>query len=155
MKIDFTSQDVTTLKTELIVVGQYQDDTKPQGKLAEIDQALQGAVSDLVFQGDITGKAKETVLIHTLGKLPTPRVLVIGLGQHEDFDQDMVREVAAIAVKQGMKMKVKRMASCPFGINHPKIHEHHVTHSFAEGAVLASYHFEGYGSKKNPVTQLT
>jgi len=150
LKIEFTNQDVTTLKTDLIVVGQYQNDTKPEGKLAEINQALDGAISNLIFQGEITGKAKETVLIHTFGKISTPRVLVIGLGQRDDFDQDTVREVAAIAVKQGIKLKVKKMAACPFGLHNPNIHEHHVTHSFAEGAVLASYHFEGYGSKKEP-----
>ena len=154
MRIEFSNQDLTSLHVDLIVLGHFQDDKKPQGKLAELDQILNGAFSDLIQQGDITGKAKETLILHTFGKIPSPRVLVIGLGKRDKFDQDMVREVAAIAVKQGIKVKADKIASCPFGINHPNIHEHHVTHSFAEGAVLASYHFAGYGSKKEERHQI-
>ncbi|TCS83133.1 leucyl aminopeptidase [Tepidibacillus fermentans] len=154
MKIEFTNLNVAEIKADLLVFGHYLNEKKPQGKLAELDQVLDGAISDLIQQGDITGKAKETVLIHTFGKIPASRVLVIGLGNYDQFDQDLIREVAAIAVKQGIKVKAKRIASCPFGINHPNVHEHHVTHSFAEGAVLAAYHFEGYRSEKEEHHQI-
>ncbi|MFV9511550.1 leucyl aminopeptidase [Tepidibacillus sp. LV47] len=154
MKIEFTNLDVAKIKADLLVFGHYFDEKKPQGKLAELDQLLDGAISELIQQGDITGKEKETVLIHTFGKIPAPKVLVIGLGNYDRFDQDKVREVAAIAVKQGIKVKAKQIASVPFGIHHTHIHEHHVTHSFAEGALLASYHFEGYGSKKEEQFQV-
>ncbi|KXG44156.1 leucyl aminopeptidase [Tepidibacillus infernus] len=154
MKIEFLNQPVTSIQTDLLVLGHYSENTKPQGKLADVDQALDGAISDLIQQGEITGKAKETTLIHTFGKISAKRILVIGLGEKDAFDQDMVREIAAVAVKTAIKVKAKKVASCPFGIKHPNIHEHHVTHSFAEGAHLAHYRFDGYSSKKEEQHQV-
>ena len=148
MKFEFTNQPVVTIEADLLVLGQFSDSKKPEGKLAEVDEALNGAISELMQEEEITGKLKEATLVHTLGKISSKRVLVVGLGNKDKFDQDMVREVAAVATKVAKKLKSNVVASCPFGINHPNIHEHHVTHSFAEGMLLADYAFEGYGSEK-------
>jgi len=151
MKIEFTKQEVTKLQADLLVLGHYKNTTKPQDQLAEVDKALEGAISDLIQQGDITGKAKETTLLHTFGKIAAKRILVIGMGEQEKLNQDDVRELAAIAIKNAIKVKAKKVASIPFGYNHPNIHEHHVTHSIAEGAHLAQYKFENYRSEKEEI----
>ncbi len=148
MKFEFTNQFVLSIEADLLVLGHFSDSKKPEGKLAEVDQAMNGAISELIQEEEISGKIKETTLVHTLGKITAKRVLVVGLGNKDKFDQDMVREVAAVATKVAKKLKANTVVTCPFGINHPNIHEHHVTHSLAEGMLLANYAFEGYRLEK-------
>jgi len=154
MKIEFIHQSPTKIQTDLLAVGMYRQEKKPRGILAEIDEKLEGAILDLIQQEDISGKAKATTLLHTYGKIPAKRLLVVGLGEEEQFDQDMVREIAGIVVNTAKKVKAKKVASVPFGIDHPNVSEHHVTHSFAEGAHMANYHFAGYGSEKEEDHQI-
>ncbi len=148
MKLAFTSKNVKDLKADLLVLGLFKDESKLSGNIAEVDEILDGIVTDLIQQGDISGAFKETTLLYTFGKIPVKRILIIGLGEKDKFNQDLLREATAVLVKQAETTKSKTVVSEPFGLNHPTIHEHHVTHSFAEGVYLASYSFEGYSSKK-------
>ncbi len=150
MKIEFTNQSAVNIQADLLAVGMYSEETKPQGILAELDQKLEGAILDLIQQEDISGKLKATTLLHTFGKIPAKRLLIVGLGEEKSFDQDRLREVAGLVVKTAKSVKAKKVASILFGLNHPNISEHHVTHSFAEGATMAHYHFDGYGLEKEP-----
>ena len=148
IKIKLTKSSILEQKTDLLVVGFYKNSNKPEGLLAELDNLLEGAILDLIQQGDITGKHQEVTILHTFGKLPAKRLLVIGLGEEAKFDHQQLREAAGTVVKTGLKLKVKKICSVLLGLNNPNIHEHHLTHSFAEGAYLADYHFVGYNSEK-------
>lgn len=151
MKIELTNQSLTSVKADLLAVGYYSDANKPKGLLAELDEKLNGAILELIQNGDVTGKFKETTLLHTFGKLPIKRLLIVGLGEEESFDQESLREVAGVVIKQAIKTKSKTVASVLFGDDSENIHEHHLTHSFAEGAILAQYKFVGYElSKEEP-----
>lgn len=153
MRIELTEQLVHNIQADLLVLGHYSN-SKPEGYLAEIDQLLNGYIQDLIEQGDITGKAKESVTIHTFGKITAKRLVVIGLGEKEKFDEEMLKEASAIAVKTGLKHKANNIVTELFGQNHPNISEHHVTHSFAEGALLGNYKFLGYSSKLEERTEI-
>lgn len=150
MKIEFLAKSVTSIETELLVLGLFQGQTKCEGDLGQIDDALDGAISQLIQQGDLEGKTKQSLLIHTLGKIPAKRLLVIGLGELDAFDAHVAREAAAVALREARKMKVAHFASAAFGLEEKKFSEHAVGQAFAEGAHLANYHFEGYGLGREP-----
>lgn len=149
MKLQFIDARLADVKADLLVLGCFKEQSKPGGMLAEADHLLDGAITELIQQGDITGAFKETALLYTYGRMTAKRLLIIGLGEDERLDQDRLREIAAVLVRMAVKSKAKKIVSELFGLGHPKIHEHHVTHSFAEGAKLASYEFAGYRSKKD------
>ncbi|MEB3102088.1 leucyl aminopeptidase [Ferviditalea candida] len=148
MKIQFTDTGLAEVKADLLVLGCFKEITKPEGMLAEADRMLDGAITELIHLGEITGAFKETTLLHTYGRMTAKRLLIIGLGETERFDSNRLREIAAVTVRSAAKTKAKKIVTELFGLGHPIIHEHHVTHSFAEGAYLASYQFAGYSSKK-------
>ena len=58
---------------------------------ASIDGLLGGAISLLIKQGEVKGKRSEITLLHSLGKLPAERVLVMGLGKEKDLTTNRVR----------------------------------------------------------------
>ncbi len=63
--------------TELLVVNLFEGVSQPGGATGAVDDALQGAISELIAAGDLTGKAGEAVLAYPRGGLPARRVLVV------------------------------------------------------------------------------
>ena len=95
MKIRATVGDITKIKANAIMVNFFEGMVHPDGDLATIDKALDGAVSQLINQGEIKGKLSEITVVHTLSKLPATRVVIAGLGKPSELSRDKVRGVVA------------------------------------------------------------
>ena len=92
--------DLARHPAKAVIVNLFEGVKSPGGGTGAVDKALDGAISQLIAEGEIKGKKSELTLIHTLGKLPTPRVLVAGLGKQSDFNLDTVRDVTATALRR-------------------------------------------------------
>ncbi len=90
MKIKVVSGNILEIKADAVLLSIYEGTEKPEGELARLDSALDGAVSALLAQGEVKGKSGEITLIHTLGKLPAGRVVLIGLGKPGELARDKV-----------------------------------------------------------------
>ena len=73
--------DLAQWNGDAVVVNLFEGVTAPGGGTGAVNAALGGAVSALIADKEITGKLGETAVIHTLGKAPAKRVLVVGLGK--------------------------------------------------------------------------
>ncbi len=73
------------LKSGCVVVGVFEG-----GKLSAsaqvLDKAAKHVLSDLIAQGDISGKAATTLLLHKLPGVAAERVLLVGLGKANQTD---------------------------------------------------------------------
>ncbi|MDE2765069.1 MAG: leucyl aminopeptidase, partial [Chloroflexota bacterium] len=78
--------DIVQTNADAIVVNLFEGVTAPEGGTGAVDRALDGAISSLIADGEITGKAGETTVIHAFGKIAAKRVVVAGLGKQERFD---------------------------------------------------------------------
>src|SRR3972149_5394711 len=87
--------DVTKFRGDALVVNLFEGVKSPGGATGAVDGALSGAIRKLMQAGEATREGGEQTLIHTLGKLPVQRVLVMGLGKKEEFTLDRVRIVSA------------------------------------------------------------
>ena len=83
MEIRAQSGDIVAYASKSIVVNLFQGVKGPGGATGAVDRALDGAISRLIEDGELQGKYGELTLLHTLGRLPSPRVLVVGLGKAE------------------------------------------------------------------------
>lgn len=72
-----------------------------------VDEAADRQLSKLVTRGDITGKAGNTVMLHTLSGISAERILLIGLGKANEFKDkqfiDAVRNTFAALHKSNCK----------------------------------------------------
>lgn len=96
---------------DLLVVGHFADETVPKGAAKDLDEFLGGAISQLIMQGDITGKWLETTVIHPFGhtgqtgqtgqtaKIVAKRVAVLGLGKESEFNFERLRDAAGTVVR--------------------------------------------------------
>jgi leucyl aminopeptidase len=78
MQIKVQSGDIATASADAVVVNLFEGVASPGGGTGAVDQAMGGAISQLISAGDIRGKLGEFTIIHTLGKVASPRVIVAG-----------------------------------------------------------------------------
>ena len=88
------------------------------------------------------GKFGQTYLLHTLGKCNADKILTIGFGKREEFDNNKMREAVAKAVKKLQQIKAKRAAfdfdvACDCGKD------------AVIGAMIADYSYDKYKSEKS------
>ena len=148
MDIKVVVGDITEVAADAIVVNLFQGVTAPGGATGAVDTALDGALSDLIADGEITGK-KGTAVIHTLGKMPTKRVVVAGLGKQDGFDVNTIRDVAGDAARYLRGLGVKKAATILHGAGIGGIDPEAAAAALAEGTLLGLYAFRHHMSGDN------
>jgi leucyl aminopeptidase len=111
------------------------------GASASVDQALNGAISQLMADGEIRGKEGELTLVHTLGRIPAARVLVLGLGKADSFDLATLRNGVAAAARYLRKTGAGALATVPLAAGDLGQSAAASAQAIAEGALLGLYTF--------------
>src|SRR3990170_2644644 len=136
MEIEVVSGDITQVAVDAVLVNHFEGVGKPGGATGAVDQALGGAITQLIQEGEVKGKLGEVTLIHTLGKIPPKRVAVVGLGKPEGFTLDRLRGCVADGLRALRRTGVGRAATTPFGAGLGGMEPRPVAQAVAEGAIL-------------------
>jgi leucyl aminopeptidase len=144
LEIKVTTGDITQVEADAVVVNLFEGVEQPAGAAAAVDKALDGAIGQLIRQGEIKGKAGEVGIIHTLGRLPARVVAVAGLGKRQDFDLDRVRRVAGDFSRCLRKLNCHRLATILHGAGTGGIEPEASAEAIVEGSVLGLYNFGRY-----------
>ncbi len=145
MQLSVVQGNLAQIAADCIVVNLFEGVSEPGGATGAIDQALSGAIRTLIAMGDCTGKAGTTTLLYSNGKLPSARVLIVGLGKAEKFDLKAARKAAATVYKALSKLKgVKRYATIVHGAGIAGLDGQQAAQALAEGSLLAAYQAPNY-----------
>ena len=159
MKIGVKSADITTAKTPALVVNLFKGVKKPGGATGAVDAALDGAISQLIKDGEIKGGEGETTLLHTMGKIAPARVVVLGLGDQSKFDAQVVRRVSGEVVRYLRRRGIAKAVTIAHGAGIGGLSPEESGRAIAEGAVLGLYRFGRYqsanGDEAKEFTELT
>lgn len=141
MNIKVTDEALQDLQTPLIALGVAQD-AQPRlaGLAAEIDAALTGQISAILEAGDFRGQLNETLILYTRGALPTPRVMLVGLGKPEEITYDVIRQAAAAAATRANELGLEALHIPLLHVD--KLEATRVAEAIAEGVTLALYRFQ-------------
>ena len=134
MRVNVAHGDINKWATPALIVNLFEGATVPAGATAAVDDALGGAISKLIGEGEIRGKRGEMTLIHTLGKMLSSRVLVAGLGKSSALTLDGVRSVAGESCRYLRKAGVETVATIVHGAGTGGIETHLAGQAIAEGA---------------------
>jgi len=115
MQVDIKQGNILESDADLIIVNLFEEVTEPAGATGAVDKALDGQISKLIELGDCSGELGETTLFYTLGRLPAPRVLVVGLGKADAFDINNARIAAAKAIRAARNAGAKQAATMVHG----------------------------------------
>ncbi len=141
MEIKVIVGDIDKTKAGAIIVSLFEGMERLDGDIATIDKALDGAISQLISQGEIKGKLNEITTIHSLGKLPADRVAVAGLGKPPELSQDRVRGVVAETCRQLRQKGVDSIATTALGAGVADISPEAAAQAVTEGVLLGVYSF--------------
>jgi leucyl aminopeptidase len=141
MRIKVETGDITASTADAVVVNLFEGVAVPSGGTGAIDQALGGLLSNLIAAGDLRGKWGEFTLVHTQGKLPSPRLVVAGLGKADKFDIDRVRELAGNLSRYLRRLRVRSAATIAHGAGGAGLDPADCAEAIAEGTVLGLYRF--------------
>ena len=141
MEIKVIVGDIDKTKAGAIIVSLLEGVERLDGDIATIDKALDGAISQLISQGEIKGKLNQITTIHSLGKLPADRVVVAGLGKQPELSQDRVRGVVAETCRQLRQKGVNSIATTALGAGLAGISPEAAAQAVTEGVLLGVYSF--------------
>jgi len=123
------SQD---LDTEVLVINKFEGEKTSQ-ELAN---------TYAVEKDNFEGKLGTTYLLHTYGKIPADKILVIGFGKKEEFDGTKMTEAAAKAVKKLKQIKAKKAVFNFDGVSQ-------YGKEAVIGAYIGDYSFDKYKTEKD------
>ena len=148
MEITVVEGDVTEIETEVLIVNLFEAVDAPAGATGAVDSAIGGLITELISDGEITGAASASVLIHTPNsaypKFKPSRVLVVGLGSEESFDLNVARRVSAAVIRRLRTSGVKNAATIVHGAGIGGIDRAAGAQALTEGSLLGSYRFNKY-----------
>ncbi len=141
MELDVQQGDISSFQAGAIVVNLFEGVTSPAGATGAVDRGMGGAISALIAQGDIRGKPGEFTLVHSLGKVPSPRVVVAGLGKQADFNLDKVRDLSGNLARYLRRQRIKHAAVICHGAGIGGMDAEACAGAIAEGSALGLYRF--------------
>ncbi len=149
MEIKVIAGDITKIRTDAIIVNFFEGMKKPDGDIAAVDKALDGAISQLISQGEIKGKLNEITIVHSLGKLPTARVVVSGLGKQSELSPNKVRGAVAETCRWLRQKGIGNIATTAQGAGINDIRLEDAAQVVTEGALLGLYSFRRHITKED------
>lgn len=146
---------VNKVKTDALVVFYPEgEDTFPDD-IALLDKELNDGISTLVKEGEIKGKSGEITVIHTLGKLPAVRIVVVGTGKKKTVTADRFRSVAGSVCRQLRSKDISNVTiNAPAADYYKGITDAEIVQAVTEGALLGTYSFRKYLKNKDKTSTI-
>ncbi|MFP6680082.1 MAG: leucyl aminopeptidase [Dehalococcoidia bacterium] len=154
MELSVVAGDITAQPVDAIVINLFEGVDTPGGATGHVDNAIGGAISSLIADGEIKGGRGELTVIHTIGDtfpgFAPDRVLVAGLGSRESLDLDGVRSVSAVVARRLRRLNVQTAASIVHGAGIGGLEPQNSAEAVVEGLMLGLYRFDKYRTSSKP-----
>lgn len=144
--IRLISKDITQVEADALVVYHFEGAAATEGTTATIDKALEGTISQLLKDKEFSGKFLEQTELHTMGKIKSKRVALVGLGKKQDFTLDRARMAAGEGARYIQKLGAKTGATV---IPDSSLKREEAAQAAVEGALMGLYAFKRY-KKQDP-----
>ncbi|WP_179401598.1 leucyl aminopeptidase [Burkholderia guangdongensis] len=140
-----------TGKADCIVLGVFEAQTL-SGAALDVDEATGGLVSRVVKAGDMDGKSGKTLFLHEVAGIGASRVLLVGLGKQDAFNQKAYRDAVRAAWRA---LLATRIAQVTFTLAQSLADDERGADWGVREAILAlrgeTYRFTAMKSKPEPV----
>lgn len=110
MQVNFLTGRITEISTELLVGGLFLDARPVRGLSGQIDWLYSGLISHLIKQEKLSGSLGEAMLLSSGGKLSTPKIMVVGLGNKKEFTCGVLETIAGELFRRVRDLGITRVA---------------------------------------------
>ena len=138
--------DITAVESDVAIVNLFEGVTQPAGVTGAADTHLKGLISQLIEDGELSGKLGAITVLHTprdsYSSAPK-RILVVGLGRESSFDLAAIRTASAAAIHR-VKSFAKTVTTVVHGAGIGRQDTCAAAQALAEGTILGAYSFDKY-----------
>ncbi len=162
MDIQATAQAVQEVQADALIVaarktGKDEHRVQLSATATALDGTLNSLISELSMDGEFKGGLGEMLTVHTMGRMATKRVIVVGLGAQDKITTQSIRRASAIAARHAQNTGAHHVALALTwnGANTDGAQE---VQAQVEGALLGLYTFRMYrseNSNEKEVSRLT
>jgi len=131
---------------DLLILPVFSDTFAKTSSLGPLPAALQKDLKPLLLQEKFSGKAEQSFLLHLPKGLSQPRLLLLGLGETQQFQNDKLRNLLGQIVKMAQKLNAQTLSLFwpeAFGCADK-------VQAATEGFVLSGYRFDKWKTTKEP-----
>jgi leucyl aminopeptidase len=146
MNVSVVGQAVGAVSADAVVVGVYAEEKKLREPAARLNEATGGALADVLEAEKFLGKVGHVTHLHTNGKLPARRVVVVGLGRRADTTAEVLRRAAAAGLRRARDLGARSVAIEVLGDRLPARQR---AQAVVEGGILGTYVFDRYKREKS------
>jgi leucyl aminopeptidase len=148
MDLSLEAREPVAARADVLVLGRYAGQERPSAEVVAVDRALGGLLTKVLATEKFEGKPGQLSYLHTGGKIPAERVLVVGLGPRRRGrgDAEPVRRAASAGVRRARDLGAATVAMFvpPDGLP-PRER----AQAIVEGGLLGTYRFDKYLKEKN------
>src|SRR5262252_2223588 len=145
MKTQGITGNFTEANVEALAVAVFKNEKPTSGTLKELDHVVSGLVATVFKNGEFKGESGETVLIRftAKGKVKASRLLLIGMGEREDYKVSAVSILAGTATRFLRQINVKSFALLP----RCDAYSVEVAQNAAQGVITSQFELDKYKTK--------
>lgn len=140
MKVQVLLADPFDISTQLLMVGCFEEEPGDE-RISCLDRKLMGALTAISQQKEFTGSFNSIKILHTLGRLPAERVVLVGLGKRQLLTPARVMKAAGTASRA---LKATGVVSCSTFLHQCGGEEQAYMRAVVEGIMLGQYAFDYY-----------
>jgi hypothetical protein len=110
LSVQVIFQDVRNVEADALVVGFFKDVRPLKGLAGRLDWLLCGSLSRLLLENRLRGSLGDVALLTAQGKVPAPKIFLVGFGARSEFSLAALRTAAGTAAASAAGAGVGRAA---------------------------------------------
>jgi len=134
MEIKINPSSLLDWSGDILALGFFADKTEITGELAQLDQKLDGTISELITENEFTGKANTSAVTRVGSKSTIRKVMLVGLGKPEDVTLNTFRIAGGAIARSAKQQKAKTLA---IALNSDDYEGNSIAQVVSEGVILA------------------
>lgn len=151
VRLRFQKTSLKNIRADVAAAFVFEDKELFEKKTQAIDRTTGKSLHNLLQSKDFRGKEGEVGIVYRGNESKSPRLMLVGLGEHKKITLEKLRRAAASAAKRAKGMKLRTLAleipdftalqeemKAPYPL---------VVQALCEGAALSIYEFDKYRSK--------
>jgi leucyl aminopeptidase len=138
MRIEVLEQKELEIETEALLLPLCEGEDI--SIYSDIDSSVDGLISRVIKSGEFKGKEEQITILHSTGKIKADRILLVGLGNRKDIDDERVRKAGGKTFLSLKDLGIRNaFLSCRYlsSIGQSPV-------PFIEGGLLSLYRFKRY-----------
>ncbi len=153
MLYNLTQANATEITTDCLIIGIYENNQLTHSA-QHIDEKTQGYITELLNQGDMSGKLGQTLILHKLPVIAAKRLLLIGCGKLGSLTAKQYSQLINQAFTTLQNTGIQDVSCYLTEIAVEQRDEYWKTKQIVEQANYTQYRFNQFKKQPSPISKL-